>query len=87
MSSAPKPILYSVGPDGNDDGGEYGLCGNQTVDWDAKDMPFFLDGDRPRARNPRLATQPAATQTVDGQGNQIGQARQTDESQKDAGQP
>ena len=85
--SAPKPIVYSVGPDGNDDGGEYALRESGAVDWDAKDLPFFLDGDRPRQADPRLATQPAATQAVDDQSDKIDHGRQTDESQTADDQP
>ena len=45
---APSPILYSLGPDGRDDAGEYALRKRGGVDEDQKDIPFFLNGDRPR---------------------------------------
>lgn len=40
------PILYSIGDDGLDDGGEYAIK-DGIVDNGQKDMPFFLNGDRP----------------------------------------
>jgi hypothetical protein len=39
-------ILYSVGPDGVDDGGRYAFRSG-GIDWDNLDIPFFLDGNRP----------------------------------------
>jgi hypothetical protein len=72
---APHPVLYSVGLDGVDNGGEFALAPRGVVDRDAKDIPFFLDGDRPRSksalrppsRSVALTTsQTASTQAVDG---------------------
>ena len=42
------PILYSVSLDGIDDDGAFELDYRRSrVDWDAMDLPFFLNGDRP----------------------------------------
>ncbi|HUU97565.1 MAG TPA: hypothetical protein VM487_17655 [Phycisphaerae bacterium] len=87
LPNAPCPILYSVNLDGVDDGGTYALRESGTVDWDAKDLPFFLDGDRPRQADPRLATRPATTQAVEDQSDKVGHGRQTDESQTADDQP
>ncbi len=43
------PLLYSVGPNAKDDRGLYVLQTDGDVDWEQVDMPFFLNGDRPRA--------------------------------------
>ncbi len=45
---ADPPVLYSVNRDGVDENGAYGLTSGGYVDYDAADVPFFLDGDRPR---------------------------------------
>lgn len=50
LPDAPKPLLYSVGENGTDDGGSYGLYANGAVDIKQLDLPFFLDGDRPTRR-------------------------------------
>ena len=44
---ADPPVLYSVGADGVDDGGAFKLRESGGVDYEALDMPFFLNGDRP----------------------------------------
>lgn len=44
------PWLYSVGVDGVDDGGMYGLKSTGSLDYDALDLVFFLTRDFPRAR-------------------------------------
>ncbi|MBN2563732.1 MAG: hypothetical protein JXQ75_22675 [Phycisphaerae bacterium] len=45
---ASPPILYSVGSDGLDDAGEFALRQSGIVDTDQKDIPYFLNGDRPK---------------------------------------
>lgn len=50
LPDAPKPILYSVGENGTDDGGSYALYASGGVDRRSLDRPFFLDGDRPTRR-------------------------------------
>lgn len=52
LPDAPKPILYCVGLDGVDDHGEYKLHPNGSLDRHGKDVPFFLNGDRPRSKPP-----------------------------------
>jgi len=55
--NAEPPILYSVNLDGIDQRGEFGLDPEGSVDWEVKDLPFFLNGDRPRpAPTTRSAT-------------------------------
>ncbi|NOX58571.1 MAG: hypothetical protein GXP29_06895 [Planctomycetes bacterium] len=52
LPNAQPPLLYSVGPDGVDDGGRFtfrGLNNRGAVDPDKLDFVFFLNGDRPRA--------------------------------------
>ena len=41
------PLLYSVSIDGVDDDGAVGLTPSGDVYWRAKDLPFYLNGDRP----------------------------------------
>jgi hypothetical protein len=48
LPDLPSPILYSVNSDGVDDGGEYALKPTGDVDLDKKDLPYFLNDDRPR---------------------------------------
>ncbi|GMU38141.1 MAG: hypothetical protein KJ057_14000 [Phycisphaerae bacterium] len=45
---ADPPVLYSVGPDGTDDGGHLRRLENGAPDDSASDILFYLDGDRPR---------------------------------------
>jgi hypothetical protein len=65
-SKARRPVLYSVGDNGVDEKGEYGVADDGTGDWRAKDLPFFLNGDRPRrAAQATTTIAPAAsTQAV-----------------------
>jgi hypothetical protein len=66
LPDAPLPILYSVGLDGIDEQGAYQLTNGGWVDRNVKDMPFFLNGDRPR----RPSTTPATSvETDDDQGD------------------
>jgi len=81
LPRAPKPVLYSVGPDGIDDGTEYEVDQSGAVDWEAKDLVFFLNGDRPRAPFQPLATQPTATQAVENEAEQVGDGGQPDQDQ------
>lgn len=60
-----QPVLYSVGANGIDDEGRYDLRTDGSVDWDAKDIPFFLNGDRPRANRSSPIQPPASTQAAD----------------------
>ncbi|MBU0639817.1 MAG: hypothetical protein KKB50_13195 [Planctomycetes bacterium] len=65
LTEAPQPILYSIGTDGADDGGAYALTDSGGVAWDERDMPFFLDRERPYETPSFPSTQPASTQAVD----------------------
>jgi hypothetical protein len=48
------PLLYSHGPDGDDDNGAYSLKPTGSVSMDLDDLVYFLDGVRPQAsRKPR----------------------------------
>jgi len=73
---APKPVLYSVGVDGKDDGGEYEVIATGLVTSDALDLVFFLDGDRPWPIPASLATQPAGPEAVEDEGNEVGNGGQ-----------
>jgi hypothetical protein len=53
--NANPPVLYSVNADGIDDGGAFALRSTGEIDWDVKDLPFFLNGDRPH-RKPTTTT-------------------------------
>lgn len=44
LPGAEYPRLYSIGPNGTDDGGEYGYKRSGGINWDVADSPFFLDG-------------------------------------------
>ena len=56
------PILYSVGPNGLDEGGAFETRGDGWVNPDAKDDPLFLDGARPGPKVEALASAPTSTQ-------------------------
>ncbi len=48
LPAARPALLYSIGPDGKDDGGRFDADDDGLADRDAPDRVFFLDGDRPR---------------------------------------
>ncbi|MCG3129133.1 MAG: hypothetical protein CHACPFDD_04043 [Phycisphaerae bacterium] len=52
LPADPKPRLYSLGPDGGDDGGDFTWRESGSVDPDRLDLVYFLDDQRP-------STQPA----------------------------
>lgn len=56
LPDAAQPLLYSVSLNGTDEGGAFGRRAEGSVDWREQDMPFFLNGDRPR---PPPRSQPA----------------------------
>jgi hypothetical protein len=45
---AERAILYSIGRNGTDDRGQYQTLSGGRIDYEALDIPFFLDG-RPSA--------------------------------------
>jgi hypothetical protein len=51
------PILYSIGPNGIDDGGAYTFR-TGGIHPDKLDIPFFLDGDRPRKEGAAVRIEP-----------------------------
>lgn len=74
LPDADPPLLYSFGENCVDDAGKYGSRSDGTVDRRAADLPFFLDGDRPRPKPgnypadegyPWPPTQPTSQQGVD----------------------
>ncbi|KPK84709.1 MAG: hypothetical protein AMJ81_04955 [Phycisphaerae bacterium SM23_33] len=50
LPKAKHPLLYSVNLNGKDDGGGYGLHESGSVDPQAGDLIFFLNGDRPEGK-------------------------------------
>ena len=44
---ADEPVLYSINSDGLDDNGEFVVRRSGAVDRDQKDLPYFLNGNRP----------------------------------------
>ncbi|MBU0617202.1 MAG: hypothetical protein KKI02_05760, partial [Planctomycetes bacterium] len=81
LPDAPKPILYCVGLDGVDDGGEYVLRSSGSVDGDLKDQPFFLNGDRPRPPFVPSSDETDRPETVEDDGEEVGDGGQADENQ------
>jgi hypothetical protein len=48
LPNVPRPRLYSLGLNGDDDGGSVAFRNSGWIDVDVADMPFFLDGSRPK---------------------------------------
>lgn len=48
LRDAPQPLLYSVGLNGIDDHGAFRLRRGNVDSRESEDIPFFLNGDRPR---------------------------------------
>lgn len=65
LPDAPRALLYSVGENGMDEGGTYKLRSGGWIDYDALDIPFFLDAPPPIA--------PASSQAVEDDGQPGGQ--------------
>ena len=81
LPEATHPILYSVGPDGIDDHGQYELTEEGGVDEHKLDLVFFLNGQRPTPPAPVSTTQPNGLQTVVDESEEIsdrGDAEQDD---------
>jgi hypothetical protein len=47
IPNAERPLLYSVGQNGTDDGGAYTMDSTGHAEEMSLDLPFFLDGSRP----------------------------------------
>lgn len=69
----PSPLLYSIGPNEIDEQGAIGWKSDGRIDLDVHDIPFYLNGDRPRRsatttaaamRGLEPANQPTSTQAV-----------------------
>ncbi|MBN1346529.1 MAG: hypothetical protein JXQ73_27820 [Phycisphaerae bacterium] len=58
---ATPPVIYSINSDGVDDGGAFAIHEKGHLDQDAKDLPFFLNGDRPRVQEPTSRPGPTTT--------------------------
>lgn len=84
---ADPPVLYSVGDDGVDDGGEFVLTDPRAAEWKSEDQLFFLNGDRPRTPPASLATQPASAEAVEDEGEEVGRGGGNDHDQPTADQP
>jgi len=84
---ADPPVLYSVGDDGVDDGGEFVLTDPRAAEWKSEDQLFFLNGDRPRTPPASLATQPASAEAAKDEGEEVGRGGGNDHDQPTADQP
>lgn len=74
LPDAAVPLLYSVGQNEIDDGGAFELWANGSVDGRARDIPFFLNGDRPYAPPTDSSisapmTQPSSAEALDQDGH------------------
>ena len=87
LPDAPMPILYCVGLDGVDDGGENVLRSSGSVDGDLKDQPFFLNGDRPRATFTPSSDKADWAETIENDGEEIGDRGNPDQDQSAADEP
>ena len=57
LPNAQRPILYSIGGNGQDQGGVWAEDPDETPRYSDYDIPFFLNGDRPRDDEEEPATQ------------------------------
>jgi hypothetical protein len=87
LPDAPTPILYCVGLDAVDDGGEYIVRDSGSVDGDLKDQPFFLDGDRPRAPFSPSSDEADGAEAVEDNGEEVGDRGQPDQDQATDDEP
>ena len=78
---AERPVLYSIGPNGVDDGGYRVYVGYYQIDWEQSDVPCALDGgDAPR-RYADEQTPTTSQQAADDNGNEQEGSRDAGESQ------
>jgi hypothetical protein len=82
LPTAPSPLLYSVGPNGIDEGGVFPVSPSGGVDSRVQDMPFFLNGDRPLVPANVPATQPTSAQALGHDGQVEGTQGNEGESQR-----
>ncbi len=88
LPNAKPPVLYSVGPDGADEGGAFVTKPAGDIDRDRGDLPFFLNADRPRPKlQPRDASPRTLTQMLSQGFLEAGQDnRDEDDNKVDAGE-
>jgi len=76
-----RPVLYSVSVDGADDKGAFDVDRSGGLNWEAKDIPFFLDGGRPHRGSAASAPAPTSSQADKDQRNVDGRKRNAEERQ------
>jgi len=81
LPGAPRPLLYSVGPDGRDDAGSYDVEADGGFAERPKDLLFFLNGDRPRPASYLLRRLAAASQATQDDGDEVGDGAGDDEDE------
>ena len=70
LPNAQRPILYSINSNGIDQGGQYAEDPEDSPRYDDYDIPFFLNGDRPRREEEEEpATQPTSAPRRGGRRN------------------
>ncbi len=69
LPNAQRPILYSIDSNGKDQGGQYAEDPEDPPQYDDYDIPFFLNGDRPRREEEEPATQPTSAPRPGGRRN------------------
>ncbi len=77
--NAEPPILYSVAHDAQDDDGDFALKRDGSIDEDLKDLPFFLNGDRPRPPLKLLRARNSSLQAVKDDGQEDEGKRNADD--------
>lgn len=65
LPNAMWPRVYSLGPDGVDNGGKLWFSAPSRIDWQALDMPFFLDGPAPKSQQEFEKPRGSNKQTAD----------------------
>jgi hypothetical protein len=81
------PLLYSVGPNGVDEQGQYGLREDGYMDRDAKDLPFFLNNYRPGPTSATATSRVTSTKAVQNQGNVASRKRDAANDQRQRKRP
>jgi len=81
------PILYSIGPNGTDDGGAYSLRPTGGVRRDELDQPFFLNGERPGIRSDASSAPPPSERYAEEEYQEEKNEGNADEDQAPERQP
>ena len=79
--NAERPVLYSIGPNGRDDGGQHELKPGGPVSWEQMDLVYFLNGDR--ALGPPIT--PTGTTPLSGQAVEDYSEKQVGQGDADQG--